>query len=187
MRDHLTIRQITHREYLQSPLWRSIRLKAIEHYGEICGKCGGYGNDVHHLTYDRVGGEELLEDLQVLCRDCHEAIHAMEKRSKIDKNGKKSCNLMGLYSSLSTNQKNQIEQRFGCNAYAMLTSPSQNGQKARKMAMRMVGIHILDDHYLLSAKTSIMNETTKEFIRQMKIARLEGKDIKKFRKQYFSS
>jgi len=68
----------------------------------------------------------------------------------------------------------------------MLTSPSQCGQKARKMAMRLVGIHILDDHYLLSAKTSIMNETTKEFLRQMKIARSEGRDIKQFRKEYFS-
>jgi hypothetical protein len=182
----LTNNQVIHRQYLNSPLWKKLRLSAIKHYGEICAKCGNHGNDVHHLTYDRVGGDELLEDLQVLCRECHEAVHAIERKSKSEKGGKRSCNLIGLYSSLTKKQKQQIEGRFKCNAYAMLTSPSQNGQKARIMAMRMVGIHILDDHYLLSAKTSIMNEETKEFLRHMKAAKAKGKNIKQFRKEYFS-
>jgi hypothetical protein len=186
MRDHLTIRQIEHREYLKSPLWKSIRANAIEHYGEVCGKCGDYGNDVHHITYDRVGGQELLDDLQVLCRDCHEALHAIEKKSKQHKGGKRSCTLIGLYSSLSKKQKIKIEEKYGVNAYAILTSPSDAGHEAREMAMRMAEVHIIDDNYMLSCKISFPNKTSAEFIKQMKIAKQQGKDIKKFRKEYFS-
>jgi len=143
MRDHLTIRQIQHREYLQSPLWKSIRAKAIEHYGEVCGKCGNHGNDVHHLTYDRVGGEELLEDLQVLCRECHEAIHAMERTTKGQKGKRRGCTVEVLYSRLTHEHKRQIEEKFGGNAYAILTSPSPIGWSARKIARRFLNIQFI--------------------------------------------
>jgi hypothetical protein len=33
--------------------------------------------EVHHLTYDRFGGNERLEDLQTLCRDCHRTWHGL--------------------------------------------------------------------------------------------------------------
>lgn len=186
MIQNLSIKQIQHREYLQSPLWRSIRKNAIIHYGEVCGKCGEYGTDVHHLTYERVGGDELIEDLQVLCRDCHEAVHAVDRKSKIHKNGKKSCTLIGLYYSLSKKQKKQIEEKYLVNAYAILTSPSDFGVDARKTAMKMAGIHIIDDNYVFSCKVSIPNKTSKEFLNHLEIAKKERKDIKAFRKQYFS-
>lgn len=38
-------------------------------------RCKGWGNDVHHKTYARVGGGELMEDFEILCRECHEAHH----------------------------------------------------------------------------------------------------------------
>lgn len=141
--DHLTIKQIQHREYLKSPLWRKIRANAIEHYGEVCGKCGGYGNDVHHLTYDRVGGEETLEDLQVLCRDCHEAVHAAERATRKQKTKRRGCTVEVLYSLLTEEHKRQIELKYGCNAYSVLTAPSIDGWKARKMARRFVNIQFI--------------------------------------------
>jgi hypothetical protein len=143
MQDYLTIKQISHREYLKSPLWKSIRARAIKHYGEVCGKCGQYGNDVHHLTYDRVGGEELIEDLQVLCRDCHEAIHAMERATRRQKKTRRGCTIEVLYSMLTNEHKKQIESKYSGNAYSILTAPSKNGWEARKMARRFVNIQFI--------------------------------------------
>jgi len=143
MRDHLTIKQIEHREYLKSPLWRSIRSKAIAHYGEVCGRCGEHGSDVHHLTYERVGGNELLEDLQVLCRGCHEAVHIAERKTRHQKTKRRGCTAEALYSMLTDQHKRQIELKYGGNAYSILTSPSKEGWNARKTARRFVGIHFI--------------------------------------------
>jgi HNH endonuclease len=193
MRDHLTIRQITHREYLQSPLWRSIRLKAIEHYGEICGKCGGYGNDVHHLTYDRVGGEELLEDLQVLCRDCHEAIHAMERATRSQKTKRRGCTIEVLYSMLTDEHKKQIEDKYSGNAYSVLTAPSRDGWQARKMARRFVNIQFivgnLNPSYPVDKRQ--INAINQFFYRQeyqslKESGMLTGEIANSLRKKYFS-
>ncbi len=140
---NLTERQVQHRAYLKSPLWRKIRASAIEHYGEVCAKCGEHGNDVHHLTYDRVGGEELLEDLQVLCRECHEAIHAIERTTRKQKTKRLGCTVEVLYANLTDEQKRQIEEKFGGNAYATLTSPSPIGWSARKMARRFLNIQFI--------------------------------------------
>lgn len=43
----------------------------------ICFKCGAWDvpMDVHHLTYARFGGDELMEDLEYVCRPCHDEIH----------------------------------------------------------------------------------------------------------------
>jgi hypothetical protein len=184
---HLTENQINHRAYLQSPLWKQIRQKAIDAYGTICGKCGNHGTDVHHLTYDRVGGNELLEDLQVLCRECHEAIHAIERSTKKDKKGKRSCSVKNLYHLLSEKQKKQLEEKYGGNAYALLFSPEQFGKLARRDACRMLGINKIEDDYRLECKVHIMNDVTKKFLIHYKEARRQGLDLKKFRKEYFSS
>ena len=41
----------------------------------ICERCREYkAIHVYHLTYERVG-EENLEDLQALCFDCHDDAH----------------------------------------------------------------------------------------------------------------
>lgn len=37
--------------------------------------------DVHHLTYERFG-KELLADLQILCRKCHDEVHAIKDQQK---------------------------------------------------------------------------------------------------------
>lgn len=76
---HLTDLQLLHREYLQSPVWKAKRLEALQHHGATCRRCGEPGNDVHHKTYARTGGSELMDDLEVLCRECHEAHHQFHR------------------------------------------------------------------------------------------------------------
>lgn len=70
-----------HAQYLQSPHWKSTRLEAIENADNKCEQCQiprwlakiAYDQDlnVHHLSYANKGREEP-EDLQALCRRCHE-------------------------------------------------------------------------------------------------------------------
>lgn len=41
-----------------------------------CGTAVGKQDDVHHLAYPSVPGAEADTDLVLLCRPCHEAVHA---------------------------------------------------------------------------------------------------------------
>jgi hypothetical protein len=69
-----------HAEYLQSDQWQQLRKRVIADY-PFCERCTmprwlaeiAYDQDlhVHHKTY-RNRGKEKLEDLEVLCRRCHE-------------------------------------------------------------------------------------------------------------------
>ena len=78
--------------YLESPKWREKRAAVIKRAGGLCEQCHNKPiNEVHHLTYDRVQNE-LLEDLQGMCLECH-----VEHHRKINKERKRlrllSCQL----------------------------------------------------------------------------------------------
>ena len=65
-----------YQEYLKSGEWdllRGLKLKSAKYACEGCGE-SGLVLDIHHLTYERIGFE-LLTDLVVLCRECHEKVH----------------------------------------------------------------------------------------------------------------
>lgn len=57
--------------YIHSADWRAKAERRMEMDGYICQVCGKDASDVHHLTYDRFGHEEM-GDLVSLCRKCHE-------------------------------------------------------------------------------------------------------------------
>lgn len=63
-------------EYLHTPHWRKTKKKAIQDADFMCSDCGrdNVPLDVHHKTYEHKG-YEYPEDLQVVCRKCHEHIH----------------------------------------------------------------------------------------------------------------
>jgi hypothetical protein len=68
--------------YRAQPYWKMIRQQALERDGHRCRACGARGRlDVHHLTYARVGKEDL-DDLLTLCRSCHEAEHERRRALK---------------------------------------------------------------------------------------------------------
>jgi len=61
---------------LPSADWLAMR-GAFERAGFRCERCGvPWGLEVHHLTYDNLG-DESLEDLICLCRDCHRQLHGL--------------------------------------------------------------------------------------------------------------
>lgn len=69
----------THAEYLRSVVWRDKRRRVLERCGGLCEGCRrATVAVVHHLTYDRWPGRELLYDLVGLCRDCHDIAHGYD-------------------------------------------------------------------------------------------------------------
>ena len=62
-------------DYLNSAAWaqkRELVHERAEYTCELCHSAVSF--QVHHLSYANVGNEPL-EDLQAVCRGCHEALH----------------------------------------------------------------------------------------------------------------
>lgn len=66
----------TYLAYMKSSAWRAVRGRVLQRDGCRCRDCGlvSAHNDVHHLTYARLGCE-ALDDLITLCRGCHDQRH----------------------------------------------------------------------------------------------------------------
>jgi hypothetical protein len=68
-------RREAYQSYLLTPQWRDKRRRVLERERYICQGCRERrAEEVHHLTYERVG-RELLFDLVALCSLCHRAAH----------------------------------------------------------------------------------------------------------------
>jgi 5-methylcytosine-specific restriction endonuclease McrA len=66
---------VNYLDYLDSDYWRARRILKMRSAGFKCQRCGGRKNlQVHHRSYERLG-RELDSDLELLCRNCHEAEH----------------------------------------------------------------------------------------------------------------
>ena len=58
--------------YLQSNSWYRLASEAKRLAGYRCRVCNAAGElHAHHRTYERLGGE-LLDDITVLCKTCHD-------------------------------------------------------------------------------------------------------------------
>lgn len=74
-------------EYLDSPEWWQIRRTAMRRANWRCerekpGDSRHEGTlDVHHRTYENLG-HERLDDVEVLCRACHQAEHIPRNMKK---------------------------------------------------------------------------------------------------------
>ena len=49
----------------------SLRAQAFRMYGKTCNYCGDVGLEVDHVIELAAGGENSIENLQVLCKNCH--------------------------------------------------------------------------------------------------------------------
>jgi len=72
-------------EYLSTNHWKETKKKRLEMDGFKCQICGSAKNlNVHHLTYESIGFEEML-DLVTVCKDCHEKLHEADiKRRRVE-------------------------------------------------------------------------------------------------------
>lgn len=73
----LTDYQRWYREvYLHSEHWKNLRIQAFKEWGRHCHRCPATSRlDVHHLRYRNLY-DVTVQDLQILCRKCHEREHA---------------------------------------------------------------------------------------------------------------
>jgi hypothetical protein len=71
-------------DHLASEEWRELKREVILERGEVCEHCGKTSRklQLHHKTYVRLGNE-LLDDLELLCEECH--IVADEERASANK------------------------------------------------------------------------------------------------------
>lgn len=103
-----------YKAYLISPEWRGLRAVVIAMRGYKCERCPGTKPlEVHHITYDRIYNEDT-DDLEVLCKPCHDKEHGKvkkikKKRKKLKK--KKGFTING-WVSLSEKQKNKKRGRW---------------------------------------------------------------------------
>ncbi len=72
-----------YQDYLLTPRWARVRRRMLQRAGFRCQQCRDYDRpirrvrlQVHHRSYTRLG-QERWEDLEVLCRPCHEAAHGV--------------------------------------------------------------------------------------------------------------
>lgn len=71
-----------YRLYMKSPAWREKRAKKLREVGFQCELCGSAVNlAVHHITYAHLKNEPL-DDLVVLCGQCHKSLHKKDLKDK---------------------------------------------------------------------------------------------------------
>lgn len=65
-------------DFLRTTYWRGVAYTVKRRAGYACEICGSKEDLVaHHKTYEHHGDEtHHLDDLQCLCRSCHEKVHA---------------------------------------------------------------------------------------------------------------
>ena len=68
--------------YLKSEHWANLRLAKLAEQDACCQACDhrDLSNDVHHVLYRESLYDTSLDDLVVLCRDCHERVHCVLER-----------------------------------------------------------------------------------------------------------
>lgn len=66
-------------KYLKSDQWQAVRLEALVREKSLCQICGeeSISNDAHHIWYPENIYETREVHLVILCRPCHEFVHAM--------------------------------------------------------------------------------------------------------------
>lgn len=89
-------------DYIASEAWKELKQRYRASGRPIMCPCGATTDmHFHHVTYDRVGGDELLDDLQPMCKTCHVDAHVLERQEIID------LRLTGLY-DLEKGRKNRL-------------------------------------------------------------------------------
>ena len=65
-------------DYLASSKWAAVSMMRRAIDDDTCQDCYWRADDVHHITYDRLGDEQP-GDLVSLCRSCHAARHGISE------------------------------------------------------------------------------------------------------------
>lgn len=76
-------REREYSRYIDSPTWREKKREFWSQNPKQCAACGFTMQlHVHHMTYERFGGNELMSDLIGLCGMCHTDVHNLHRSSR---------------------------------------------------------------------------------------------------------
>ncbi|WP_122639849.1 MULTISPECIES: HNH endonuclease [unclassified Romboutsia] len=76
------------RKFYKSKAWKQCREYIFNKYHGLCNKCGEPGEEVHHVTWlspKNIDNPEITlgeDNLVLLCRNCHVAIHRKVNATK---------------------------------------------------------------------------------------------------------
>lgn len=77
-----------YKDYINSAAWKRLRDAKIEEVGGVCERCGlskwSVTLSAHHKNYDNFM-HERMDDLEVLCPDCHGKADDERKESALEK------------------------------------------------------------------------------------------------------
>lgn len=75
-----------YQNYMKSQEWRNKAKERLEIDDYQCVLCGCNGDlEVHHITYKRLGSENVYQDLVSVCPRCHVLLHNYYRRIKTPK------------------------------------------------------------------------------------------------------
>lgn len=70
-------------DYIKSAAWKVKRQQRLEIDGNQCVVCKSSDRlSVHHLTYERLGDEDVLHDLVTACGRCHPLFDDVERHKR---------------------------------------------------------------------------------------------------------
>jgi len=68
--------ELSYTDYLNSDEWKKKRAERLKLDNYECQCCGATDDlQIHHITYDRLGNENIDYDLITLCKKCHWQLH----------------------------------------------------------------------------------------------------------------
>lgn len=78
--------------YIRSDEWKQKEQERMNVDDNKCVMCGRpsektrHGLQVHHITYNNLGNEDIMSDLVTLCAPCHKKMHNYLNRNRGDDN-----------------------------------------------------------------------------------------------------
>jgi 5-methylcytosine-specific restriction endonuclease McrA len=74
-------------------------------------ECDNEQLEVHHKTYKRFGNEDM-NDLITLCRECHELVTSIERRRRYEKREMPKNDVQRMTPEPNTKEKNDVVQNL---------------------------------------------------------------------------
>lgn len=120
LRSGLSKRDWYRKVYSRSLHWSNLREMAFLKHGKRCQKCGCGGVlDVHHLNYRSIF-DVTVDDLQPICRRCHNIEHGLRARKKKRKTPK--IKKMGVIKPNSTWRMAIVDDRIPAHILELLNA-----------------------------------------------------------------
>jgi hypothetical protein len=113
-------------DYLASEHWKKTRKRyfASRATAQQCA-CGNPGRALHHKTYVRLGAERL-SDLELVCDDCHKALHAKEPKRV----SKKATGAKSGYRRVAPDPRPRVEWSYDRDIRGKFVAPPQRATRS---------------------------------------------------------